>query len=163
MREPSGIALTAIPTNLLDQILSATETYIRDEDPTQLQHLRKEGDERICFLLDVILQMPENPRPIYSVLRIVRKRYSCFGIVEYPYFDLDVWASYSKVYSASFTPYYRICHRIHFFAGPDEKASAIIKGLRYGCTLKHIEVTDLTPVYVPHTIRGLSTVSIVYS
>ena len=150
-KEPSSINLTLISSKLLDEILEALHSYLFDNSGVLLDKLHSKNKE-IRFLIDAIRRSPENPRPIYSILRIVRKRYFCFCIVEHPYFDLDVWASYSKVYSASFTPFRRICHRLHFFEGYDDKGKNIISSLKRGKYLEEIEkVNDI--IY-----RGFTTI-----
>jgi hypothetical protein len=69
----------------------------------------------------------------------VRQRYSCFGIAEYPYFDLDVWEGFTSFYSSSFRQFKRACRRIHFFDGAEAVASQVLRYLRNGESLRKIE------------------------
>lgn len=140
MNEPNEIKLQLIPDDLLRKTLSAVESFLEQNDQSELDKLRSDHKE-IGFLVDAIVKFPiRNPRPIYSVLRIICKRYKCFALVEYPYFDLDVWACYSKVYSSSFTPYGRTCHRIHFFESTEDNASQLIVDLfKDGKSLEDIQ------------------------
>ena len=121
MNEPLKINLSIIQSYWLDEIIDAIELWQEEGDVTLINNLQGKSDcpKDLKLLLDIIRSCPENPRPLCSILRIVRKRYNCFAIIEYPYLDLEFWAGYSKVYSASFSPYERPCYRIHFFSARD--------------------------------------------
>lgn len=143
MKEPSEIKLTGVSSDQLDQLLDAIDQFISNGDSASVLAFRQQVSKDLMFLADTVLHLNENLCPLRSVLRIVRKRYSCFAVVESPYFDLDVWAGYSSVYSASFKKFKRVCHRIHFFEGSDENAESVIRQLKYGKTLKKIETTGV--------------------
>jgi hypothetical protein len=149
VKEPSEISLSVISSSQLDQLLDAIDIFFPNGDESGVLAFRKKVSKDLTFLADAVLHLNDNLSPLRSVLRIVRKRYNCFAIVEHPYFDLDVWAGYSLVYSASFKRFKRTCHRIHFFenstgTNPDEKAESVIKMLRYGKTLEQIERTGVS-------------------
>jgi hypothetical protein len=133
LREPSNISLSHITHHCLDDALASL-----DGDTTAIQRLGQYDNLAGGFFIDAILHN-EAWKPLHSVLRIVRHRHDCFGIAEWPYFDMDVWEGFCLFYSYAFKQYKRSSRRIHFFEGPDEKADAVIRALKSGKTLSQIE------------------------
>lgn len=134
----SKIDFWQIPGSIIDKILAVVDddellTAIAKEDPND--------NARIRFLIHGIVGNI-NSNPVRSFLKIIRRRYRCFAIVEYPYLDLEEWSAYSTFYAKSFTEYPRFCHRIHFFEGSDNYADEFVNKLRSGMTKREWDALD---------------------
>lgn len=140
-QEASRISYHPVIGGLLDDFLSVAEgarSNPQSDHPRSLAELSldKFKGPGISHLVAAFTGNVA-PRPLLSILRIARKRYSCFAICETPYFDLEDWDGYSVFYSRSFTPFTRTCSRIHLFEGNEKNIPALIENLREGVDQKY--------------------------
>jgi len=136
--EPHRISLTLVSGSDLDLFLTTLNNALEDPDRTRAFSKTKLG-RKVQPLVDAVVYN-EYVTPLRSILRIIRKRYSCFAIIEYPYFDLEEWSGYAAFYSRSFMPYKRLCCRLHFFEGKEREGRKLINKLLGG--LKQEELED---------------------
>jgi len=116
--EPHEIEFVHVPNAALKELLR-----VRNGQAGPFQNgSEPSAPSSLTPIIDA-LKNNENPAPLESVLRIATSRYGCDAIIEYPYFDLEEWDSYSAFYSRAFVPYERLCRRIHFLA-PSEGAES---------------------------------------
>ena len=101
----------------------------------------KEKDKRNPFYKWLIKN--NEPLPIRSILKIIRRRHDGFGIFEHPYLDLEFWDSYSGFYGTSFSQSERACRRLHLFKGKETFGQQAVDLLLGGCTEKEIEALGL--------------------
>ncbi|GEM_PF-4211305 len=135
--EKAVISFYAVEGKLLDSFLKEAETATTDNHKlhesciARLQTDPKYKPMGISHLVNAFIGNIA-PRPLLSILRIARKRYHCFALVETPYFDLEDWDGYAAFYSRSFTPFKRVCSRVHLFEGDEKKAKDVIRSLEDG-------------------------------
>lgn len=128
--EESVVRYFVINGITLDAFLQRAENPTK-ENKQSLKEDREFESEGIKEIVKSFIHN-ESPEPLISILRIARKRYRCFAVLETPYFDLEDWEAYAVFYSRSFTPFRRLCCRVHFFQGEENRANDLISALENG-------------------------------
>lgn len=135
--ESPSISFFPVAGDCLDSFLEKAEaaTVSNPEDRESIiRFLRSDVQYRENGIADIVKAFVENatPRPMLSILRIARKRYRCFALVEKPYFDLEDWDVYAAFYARSFTQFRRTCCRVHLFDGDEGHTSDLVEALNGG-------------------------------
>ena len=131
--EPNDISLSFVPPLLLDNCLTLLEsTGPKEVDNRARQLAHPSFAAAGANVFKNAISHNEQVIPIRSILRIVRKRYNCFALVEHPYLDLEEWSNYAVFYAKSFIRHERLCSRVHFFEGDEKNARILIDVLMSG-------------------------------
>ncbi len=136
--ESATISFFPVEGALLDAFLDkaeiATASGQEDRKAKIIKELQDSPEYRTAGIAHLVNAFINNivPQPLLSILKIARKRYTCFALVENPYFDLEDWDGYAAFYARSFTPFKRVCSRVHLLEGDEQCIPALIKCLQDG-------------------------------
>jgi hypothetical protein len=94
-----------------NEIIAETIGYWKDGDINR----GKTHDNPANFLTSYLTKN-QNPHPLGRILASVHRRWNAFGVLEYPYLDLEFWNDHAGFYDRCFFRYPVACVRLHFFA-----------------------------------------------